>query len=165
MPIRCPSCEAPLPEGVKFCLECGTRVSGPAPVRRREAANIPVPTCENCGAPLDPLSGSCLQCSQASDPTVPAVPTPGVPRGSLGDREPLPGAVPSFPPPLAAALQAEDFSELQFDLEAAAPPVAAVPPARATPGPTRVNPDTRASGPLVPVTPPADLDPALDYLL
>ncbi|MBI1917421.1 MAG: FHA domain-containing protein [Planctomycetes bacterium] len=131
MAMRCPSCQAPLPDGAKFCLKCGAATS---PSSRPDKPVVSVPTCVSCGTALDPLSGRCPQCNPAAAPTVRATSsTTAVPRASLGERETLPGALPSFPtpaPPPPPLPPTEDYSELRFDAVPAAPPA---PPATPLP--------------------------------
>ncbi len=47
----CPQCEAPLPQNVKFCPECGAKISAES-------------KCKKCGAKLMPNAKFCPECGQ-----------------------------------------------------------------------------------------------------
>ena len=49
--LRCKTCKSQIPEGSKFCLECGEKVSD-------------VVFCLNCGEKLPPNAKFCAQCGQ-----------------------------------------------------------------------------------------------------
>jgi Double zinc ribbon len=62
--MGCPRCEAPTPEGAKFCIECGT------PLRGR---------CPQCGADTLPRAKFCAECGTpltAQSPASPAALSP-----------------------------------------------------------------------------------------
>jgi len=52
--VRCPSCKAEIPEGSKFCLECGAALSG---------------RCPSCGNANPPSAKFCLECGYKLAPT------------------------------------------------------------------------------------------------
>ena len=52
--MRCPSCKAEIPEGSKFCLECGAALSG---------------RCPSCGNANPPSAKFCLECGYKLAPT------------------------------------------------------------------------------------------------
>lgn len=55
--LRCPSCNAVVLPGDKFCMHCGTSLQPAAP-----AAASETPTCPSCGAPTHPEDKFCMNC-------------------------------------------------------------------------------------------------------
>src|SRR6516225_2973538 len=53
--MRCPSCKADIPEGSKFCLECGAALFG---------------RCQSCGNANPASAKFCLECGHKLLPTV-----------------------------------------------------------------------------------------------
>ena len=71
MAVTCTACSAALPDGAKFCIECGTAVQS---------------SCSSCGAPV--LGGRfCAECGQplatASVPTATLAPEPSASSSAL----------------------------------------------------------------------------------
>ncbi len=69
--MKCPECGAEVPEGRKFCSECGTKIEvlKPAPV-----ANV----CPNCGAPIAEGKKFCGECGTKIE--LPTPPEPEIPK-------------------------------------------------------------------------------------
>jgi hypothetical protein len=59
--MRCPRCDADIPDGANFCIECGT------PLR---------PRCLQCGADVLPRAKFCAECGTPLTAQCPAPPAP-----------------------------------------------------------------------------------------
>lgn len=89
--MRCANCDAALPEGALFCIECGTpveRASTGATERLPERQGGP--RCGACGTVNPAIAVFCVNCGRALGQTAPA----GAPRPTLA---------PSAPPQVAQA--------------------------------------------------------------
>lgn len=96
--MKCPSCDAELPDDARFCIECGVILdrgaTGPTVhLRPSEQAAI---TCAACGASNPDHAIFCVRCGQRiGDPA----PQPGAPRPAIGgDVLPGPPPVPAYGP-------------------------------------------------------------------
>ncbi len=61
--IKCPRCGAIARDGDKFCMECGARLSIPAPAPAHVETHEEKPAiCPECGSPVDPSFKFCMTC-------------------------------------------------------------------------------------------------------
>lgn len=63
-PSTCPGCGKPLTPGKKFCSNCGTPVSVPAPAAPVTAPPPPSLVCTECGNPIKPGAKFCAKCGK-----------------------------------------------------------------------------------------------------
>ena len=59
-----PGCGKPVAPGKKFCSNCGTPVSAPAPATPLTAAPPPSSVCTACGNPIKPGAKFCGKCGR-----------------------------------------------------------------------------------------------------
>jgi hypothetical protein len=73
--LLCPRCHAQVHPGWGFCSHCGSRL---------DLAAGEAPTCENCGAVVDPTTSACWKCGESFAPGPAPAPTAGstVPAGA-----------------------------------------------------------------------------------
>ena len=99
--LRCPNCDAPIPEGGHFCIECGQQIvqaATGATQRLPEAAGGPV--CAACGTRNPPGAQFCVMCGRPLDvrPTADApAPQPMPTAASAAPITPAAPAVPATP--------------------------------------------------------------------
>jgi hypothetical protein len=94
--MRCPSCDADLPDDARFCIECGATLknasTGPTVHLQREEQGVSV--CAACGSANPDHAIFCVRCGQRmGDPAPRPVPPPPL---INGDVIPAPPALPSF---------------------------------------------------------------------
>ncbi|MBN1261060.1 MAG: zinc ribbon domain-containing protein [Anaerolineae bacterium] len=109
MPI-CPNCSSHQPDGAAFCDECGSALSGPAPLPGMQGPSAGAPTvvasgCPVCGAQVAPGEAFCNSCGAA-----------------LGGAAPAPGPyqdpyqqAPAFPQPSSGATCPNCGAQLEPD--------------------------------------------------
>lgn len=94
--MRCPSCDADLPEDARFCIECGATIegasTGPTVQLQPEAQGLT--TCAACGSANPGHAIFCVRCGRRMGDPAPQ-PAPSRPVIS-GDLIPNPPALPSF---------------------------------------------------------------------
>lgn len=59
----CVNCGQELPEGAKFCAECGTQVNGNSTAKRRAVYDGEIHKCPNCGELLKSFMTTCPTCA------------------------------------------------------------------------------------------------------
>lgn len=59
--IRCPSCQALIPEGKRFCPDCGANLGS-------AGGSAPIIKCDKCGAVIPPGAKFCLNCGDPYNP-------------------------------------------------------------------------------------------------
>lgn len=77
--MNCPNCGTTLPEGTKFCTECGKQIpSEPTQVINQDAAQPRGSYCPNCGNMVPANTNFCVVCGAKINPQTQAAPQPQV---------------------------------------------------------------------------------------
>ena len=73
----CPNCGTVLPEGTKFCTECGKQIpTEPAQTISQDAAQSQGSFCPNCGNAIPSNTNFCVVCGAKINPQAQAAPQP-----------------------------------------------------------------------------------------
>ena len=75
--MKCPNCGTVLPEGTKFCTECGKQISSePTQTINQDAAQQQGSYCPNCGNSIPANTNFCVVCGAKINPQAQAAPQP-----------------------------------------------------------------------------------------
>jgi Double zinc ribbon len=106
MTTRCPNCDAEIPEGGQFCVECGAAAQ---PAATGATERLPEhqggPRCAHCGTHNPPIANFCVRCGRA----LRVAPTADPPRN------PLPPALDPAPIAHASAARVHPAVRGSFD--------------------------------------------------
>lgn len=105
MSQNCEKCGAVIPEGAKFCPECGTKYE-PIPA---------VPKCASCGTPLEAGARFCPECGQATTavPASVAAPTPQ-PAQAIPYAQPVQQSQPVYAQPIQQARPVQQYQQPNY---------------------------------------------------
>jgi hypothetical protein len=108
MSTRCPNCDAEIPEGGQFCIECGAPAQ---PAATGATERLPEhqggPRCAHCGTHNPPIANFCVRCGRAL-----STPTADPPRGPLS---PQPDPAPITYAPAVAPAQVQGSAQRTSD--------------------------------------------------
>lgn len=101
--IRCPNCDAVIPEGGRFCIECGLQMQPATGATERLPESEDGPRCAACGTRNPPGAQFCVLCGRqlSAGPTVTTA-VPSAPTASIPPATAIPTAAPLASTTLAA---------------------------------------------------------------
>jgi hypothetical protein len=109
MTTRCANCDAEIPEGGQFCIECGAPAQ---PAATGATERLPDhqggPRCAHCGTDNPPIANFCVRCGRALG----ATPTAEPPRNPI---PPTPAPAPIAYAPATSPAQVQRAAPTTFD--------------------------------------------------
>jgi|GEM_PF-2428489 len=103
--MRCPNCDAVIPEGGRYCIECGAQMQPATGATERLHETENGPRCAACGTRNPPGAQFCVMCGRqlSAGPAVATAAVPTAPAASVAPAAPVvtttPAALPTAAPP------------------------------------------------------------------